>query len=356
MTPASRKSDVSIHEEQQVHCELLRPEDYGLWDSLVDLSPHGTVFHYSWWLQTAASSFQILVLRDRGGSLLGGIPVPLARRHGLRLVHSPRLTPYLGPIFDLSSATTASDRCYLMRTHGESLARAIGSFDSFRCVAGASAPDLQGFLWAGFSIELAYTFRFHGTCSTDCVTKGMTRSHHRTLTKAERLGLTVQSEGSADDLIALSQMTFQRQGTIPSYSADLVRKLWLAARAQGKARIYVARTREGVPAAALLTVNDRRTTYQIVSGVNWNIANCQGGYLVTWHAIQNALAAGQAFDFTGSALRGVEMYNRRWGPASVPVWRIQKTRTWRGALWQYLIRRRGATGNRPQPSRFTASS
>jgi hypothetical protein len=341
---------------QQQRCELLRPEEHPLWDSLVDSSPHGTVFHYSWWLREAANSFEILVVRDKDGSLLGGIPLPVARRAGLHLIHSPRLTPYLGPIFDLSSAKSVRDRLHLMRTYGESLARAIDSFDSFRCVAGASAPDLQGFLWAGFSVKLAYTFRFNGTCSTDCVVKGMARTHHQKLVRAERHGLTVQRETTPDDLIALNRMTFERQGTVPSYSPDLVHKLWAAGKMRDKARIYIARTRDGVPAAALLTVNDSRTTYQIVSGVNWDMPDLQGGYLVLWQAIQDALASGRSFDFEGSALRGVETYYRRWGPASVPVWRIEKAASWRGALLQLLMQRRDIARKRFQPSSNAASS
>jgi hypothetical protein len=304
------------------------------------------VFHYSWWLKIAADSFDVLAVRDQSGSLIGGIPLPRLRRSALTLMHSPHLTPYLGPIFDLSVAGSACDRLYLMRSHGEALARSIKSFDSFRCIAGACAPDLQGFLWAGFTVGLGYTFRFSAACSPACIAEGMTRTHNQKLMKAERLGVTVNHEDSVEDLIALNNMTMERQGISPPYPPGLVRRLWEAASARGNARLYVARTREGTPAAALLTFNDKRTTYQIVSGVNWALRDLQGGYAVLWRAIQDALASGQAFDFEGSALRGVETYYRRWGPTAVPVWRLEKSGTWRGALVQYLIRRREAAAKR----------
>src|SRR2546423_9387003 len=130
--PASRRGEV--------RCELLKPEEYQQWDSLVDLSPHGTVFHYSWWLKVTSEQLDILVIRDANGLIVGGIPLPRSRRSGLDLVHAPLLTPYLGPLFDLSSASGTCDRLYLMRSWGEILARSISSFDSFRCVAGATAP------------------------------------------------------------------------------------------------------------------------------------------------------------------------------------------------------------------------
>ena len=333
-----RRATRSSHKETR--CEILRPEEFPAWDALVDTSPHGTVFHYSWWLEITADRFEILVVRDSNGLLLGGIPLPRVRRSGLDLVHSPPLTPYLGPIFDLSGATNTCDRLHLMRLWGEVLARRIRSFDSFRCMAGASGPDLQGFLWAGFLVRLAYTFRFPAECSTDSIVAGMTRTHAQNLTKAERLGVTVTRDQDVDVLIALNNMTFERQRIVPGYSSDLVRRLWTAAHSRGKAHIYLVQTREGLPAAALLTVNDNRTTYQIVSGLNWDLRNVQGGSLAQWRAIQDALPAGRAFDFEGSAIRGVEDYYRRWGATAVPVWRIEKSSSWRGALLQLLIRRR----------------
>lgn len=345
----TRRPPVARKAGRSIRCHILRREEYAEWDGLVDVSPHGTVFHYSWWLEIAAGGIDILTLRDDNGRLLGGIPLPRVRRWGLDLVHSPPLTPYLGPVFDVSEATTSCDRLYLMRSWGEMLARGIRSFDSFRCVAGASAPDLQGFLWAGYIVRLAYTFRFPANCSANSVAEAMTRTHSQKLTKAERLGATVTRNQNVDTLIGLNKMTFKRQNIAPGYSPDLVRRLWAAAHSRNKAQIYVAETHEGTPAAALLTVNDARTTYQIVSGVNWDLCDAQGGYLVLWRAIQDALSAGNAFDFEGSALRGVETYYRRWGPIAVPVWRIEKAGSLRGTLLQTLIRRRDAASMRDSP-------
>jgi hypothetical protein len=323
----------------ETHCEILRRDQYGDWDTLVDLSPHGTVFHYSWWLGVTANDFQILGIWS-DGVLVGGIPLPRSRKSGLDLLHSPALTPYLGPIFDLSTATSMRNSLHLMRFWGESLARSIPRFDSFRYTAGAVAPDLQGFLWAGFRVGLAYTFRFAATSSLDSIVRGMTRAHAQKLTKAARLGVTVSRDEGIAALISLNEKTFARQGIPPPYSSALVQRLWVAAHARDCAHCYVARTAGGTPVAAVLTFNDKRTTYQIVSGVDWEWSSTLGGYVALWQAIQDALLAGRVFDFEGSALRGVETYYRRWGPAAVPVWRIEKAGSWRGMLAQFLIARR----------------
>src|SRR5579862_9253007 len=64
-------------------CEVLNRADYPEWDDLIDRSPHGTVFHYSWWLKTTAADFTILVIRNERGAIVAGIPIPSERRTGL---------------------------------------------------------------------------------------------------------------------------------------------------------------------------------------------------------------------------------------------------------------------------------
>jgi hypothetical protein len=336
--PAQNSSVQKV--QKGVTCQILDREDYPEWDELVDKSPHGTIFHYSWWLQTTAAHFKIHVVRNEKGALVAGLPIPFHRRRFLRLFHSPLLTPYLGPVFDLSAADNICDRLHLMRSHGELLARSVKSFDSLRYVAGACAPDLQGFLWAGFKVQLAFTFRFPSTHTPEQITAGMTRTHLQKLKKAMRSNLTVTRDESLDDLIALNVKTFEKQGVRPPYSPAFLSKLWNAAYSQERAHLYVARTSEGKPVAALLTVHDKRTTYQIVSGVDHELREIPGAYLVLWTALQDTLRAGRDFDFEGSSLRGVEPFYRRWGANAIPVWRIAKSGSWRGTLYQLMIEHR----------------
>lgn len=129
----------------------------------------------------------------------------------------------------------------------------------------------------------------------------------------------------------------------PVCSADYLRRLWNAAYSQARGHLYVAKTSDNTPVAALFTVHDNRTTYQIVSGVNPEFRDIPGAYLVLWNALQDTLVAGRDFDFEGSGLRGVECFYRRWGAMAVPIWRLEKAGSWRGGLFQTLIDRRDLT-------------
>lgn len=313
-------------------CEVLPESLYKEWDRFVDSSPHGTVFHFSWWLAVTAESFRLLVARDERGRIVAGIPLPEKKKAGLRLIHSPVLTPYLGPLFDLSQVEGNCEQLRVMRHYGELLARNLGPFDSFRCIAGATAPDLQGFLWAGFQACLGYTFRFQASQSIADIQKGMTRTHAQKLSKAKRLNLKVEKDSGVDVLLDLNKRSFARKGTAPTYSDELVQRLWTAASQRNVVDVYRASTAEGRPIAALFTVHDPRTTYQIISGFDPECLDLPGQNCLLWTAAVDALTAGRHFDFEGSSIRGVETFYRRWGPIAAPIWKLQKQATFRGRL------------------------
>ena len=330
-------------------CEILPACLYSEWDRFVDASPHGTIFHFSWWLAVTAQSFRLLVVRDEHSRIIAGIPLPEKARAGFRLLHSPVLTPYLGPIFDLSGVEGTCEQLRVMRHYGELLARNLGPFDSFSCISGAAGPDLQGFLWAGFQVCLAYTFRFDACRNVADIQKGMTRTHAQKLSKAKRLNLQVERDSSVEVLLNLNKRSFARKGTAPPYADEIVNRLWTAASQRGLADTYRASTAEGRPIAALLTVHDSRTTYQIVSGFDPESLDLPGQNSLLWAAAVDALTAGRHFDFEGSSIRGVETFYRRWGATAAPVWKLQKYGSLRGRLvglaMNYRDARKRASGS-----------
>jgi hypothetical protein len=334
-----------------LQCGTLDRTEYADWDTLVERSPHGTVFHYSWWLNIAAQQFDLLGVRDRNGCLRGGVPLTRKKRAGLTLLHAPQLTPFLGPIFDTSNIKDPCERLHLMRSAGELLARGMPRFDSFRCMVGARGPDLQGFLWAGFRAELAYTFRVPAGDSIQSVEAQITRTHMQKLARAKRIGLCVTRN---DDIEAFARLC--KIGSVHGerllYPPELPIRLWSAAFERGKSDFYIARTRDNEPMATLLTVHDTRTTYQIVSAFDPAKRDIPGSYLLLWTALTEALAANRDFDFEGSALRGVEQYYRKWGPAAFPVWRLEKAGSIPGGLLQSAARYRA----RAERQRFSPAN
>jgi len=332
-----------VQTRKAVRVATLPAEQWAQWDALVDKSPHGTVFHKTWWLEATGCAFDILGCWNDEGELSAGIPLVRKRKSGLALYHAPPLTPYLGPVFDLSGAGCMRDRLYCMRSQGESLARAIQGFDSFCQIAGTEAPDLQGFLWAGFHVELGYTFRFDAGTTAEQALHEAARTHRQKLNPKRNEDLAVERGFDTAALLELNRLTFSRQGRALPYSESMVQALARAAALHECGVVYVVRERGQRPLSALFVVHDSRASYQIVSGIDWNERNSDAGYLTTWSAMRDALEGGRAFDFEGSRIRGVEQYYRRWGAPAKPTWKLTKTGSWRGRMAKIFLN--GTNGN-----------
>ena len=333
----------AVQSRQSAGVGALPAEQFDLWNALVDKSPHGTVFHKTWWLEATGSEFEILGCWNEQGELSAGIPLVRKRKNGLTLCHSPVLTPYLGPVFD-TSAGCAREKLYLMRSQGELLARGISRFDSFCQIVGAAAPDLQGFLWAGFHAELGYTFRFDAGTSAEQALREAARTHRQKLNPKRNPDVVLQRGFDTAALLELNRLTFARQGRSLPYSQSTVERLAQAAAQHQCGVIYVARARSEQPLSAIFVVHDVRACYQIVSGIDWNEHNSDAGLLTTWSAIHDALEAGRAFDFEGSRIRGVEQYYRRWGAPAKPTWKLHKAGSLRGRIATFFSNGRNGKG------------
>lgn len=327
----------TVQKPREIAVDFLTAEQFALWNALVVKSPHGTIFHNSWWLEATGCEFQILGCWDREGQLQGGIPLPRKRRAGLTLYHAPALTPYLGPIFDVSGCGCIRDELYIMRSQGEALAKGIGSFDSFSQIAGTNGPDFQGFMWAGFHVEAGYTFRFEVGTTVDQAWHNAARTHRQKLKPERGDEIVVDNVDDVAILIELNRSTFLRQERATPYSESVVRSLFRAASEHDCCKLYVARDSTGRPLSSLLVVNDARASYQIVSGIDWNQRNSSAGHVTTWRAISDALQAGRAFDFEGSRIRGVEQYYRRWGAPAKTTWVLKKLGSLRGKLGTLFV-------------------
>ncbi|HET6143373.1 MAG TPA: GNAT family N-acetyltransferase [Candidatus Acidoferrales bacterium] len=347
LSRAGKVGKPSTPQSKNAGVRTLSPEQFEQWDALVSLSPHGTVFHYSWWLQATGSDFKILGYWDEHGNLVGGIPLPYKKRAGLMLYHSPQLTPYLGPVFDLTAVDKTPNALLIMREVGEQLAQAIRGYDSLIYTAGATAPDLQGFLWAGFHADLGYTFRIEAGTTVDRAFQQISRTHRQKLNKgAEYL---IETAADVSVLSKLSNHTFERQGIARPYNEHYLQRLWEEASRRNRGVIYTARDVYGAYAAALFIVYDYRSSYQIVSGVDMTVPNSPAGGLLTWRGICDALNAGRTFDFEGSSIRGVEQYYRRWGGQAHPVWHLKKTGSLSGSLAKLFLKLRDGAGKDKNP-------
>jgi len=288
------------------------------------------VFASSWWLDATAGpgKWRPTIVRAADGDIVAAWPVAVrASRHGDVLVGAP-LTPYLGPLLSPGSGRQRRSR---ELEQIELLVNALGPHAHIEARCSPAFDYWTSLAWHGFTQTTHYTWRIEDPSDETVTFAGLRNSARRQVNKARQLGLVVE-QGSVDDLVALQDQTFDRQGEGDRKPDEaLVRRIEAAATQHDARTILVARDTDGRVHTACMFVHDARTTWYLLGGSDTELRASGSASLVMWEAIRAAGARGVAFDFEGSMLRHVERFVRSFGgePAPFSIVRNTPSAAWR---------------------------
>src|SRR5215471_21852385 len=118
--------------EEAFNLRFLETYEYPLWDALVDVSPQGSVFCQSWWLE-AVGNVRVLACFS-GDEVVAGIPLWQEKRFGIRVCMMPKLTQTWGVVmrpFEGKPVTVAARETRLLRAFAAQLSRETLFFQAF---------------------------------------------------------------------------------------------------------------------------------------------------------------------------------------------------------------------------------
>lgn len=326
--------------------------DKSLYDTFVDLSPQGSLFHKSWWLDAAApNQYRILFIQDSNG-ILAAWPIVSKRIMGLKIGMLPPLTPSLGIMFGPSrKAKYAEQLSEEMRLTGE-LIKLLPKHALFRQHFHYQFSNWLPFYWEGFKQTTRYTYVIEDLSNLDGVWENMRYSTKRKIQKANKLGIKIVTDLSFDQLLDLNELTFRRQGLPLPYSRDHVKRIHTACQKQGAGKMLFAVDSKSQIHAAVYLVYDHKSAYYLLGGGDPNLRNSNAQALLLWEAVKFAGTVSKSFDFEGSMHRNIEPIFRGFGGRQQPYLEISQGHpilrlgyTWAVKAWSkggipaYLIRR-----------------
>jgi hypothetical protein len=286
------------------------------------------------WLDSSGRSYEIWGAY-RGDRLIAGLPVSVRRLpFGVEASWPPPLTPYLSPIL---APTGASDvkvlslRKEVYRAFAQLLRR---RFSTVKLGFPPGPADVQPFIWEGFSSCVKYTYVLALPNLND-VWKGMDGSRRNDIRRAEKDGLTIDADAEFEELLALVQKTYGRQGKTVRDPA-IATRYHEALTKHSQCRLLVTRDAEGRAIAGVYIVWDLRSAYYLMGGYDSEQSHHGATALAMWEAIRFVKEEiGVArFDFEGSMVPAVERFFRKFGGRLEPYFVIERTRPWlRAPLW-----------------------
>lgn len=284
------------------------------------------LFMRAWWLDaTCGKNGWGVATVLKGNQVHAALPYQFKRKWGFRLLSQPALTPFLGPWLRDTGAKTANDYGR-QKDLMNALIDALPDHDHYQQNWNPRLTNWLPFYWRGFRQTTGYSYVLDDLAEEKTLWRNLRENIRREIGKArDRFGVTVDPDGSLDDLLLLNRLTFSRQRSPAPYSDDYVRRIDMASSERNCRRIFIARDAQGRPHAGAYVVWGEDSAYYLMGGGDPELRNSGATSLCMWEAILFAAGVTRRFDFEGSMIEPVERFFRAFGAVQSSYFRVQRT-------------------------------
>lgn len=304
------------------------------------------IFQQPWWLDAVAPGCWAEATVERDGRVIARLPYVVRGRGPLRVLTMPPLTATLGPWVQHSQARPARALSRDMELLS-ALEAALPRADVFSQQFSPGMLNALPFSWAGYRLEVQYTYRLEGLDSEEKLWKGLRGNIRWDIGKA-RKRLVVRDDLGVDEFHAVWAKTFARQGLRPPASlADLERIDAACAARDAREMLFAVDEADRVHAVAY-TVWDDKAAYYLLGGGDPDLRNSGATSLLVWELIMRARQVTDVFDFEGSMIEPLDRFFRAFGGRQTPYLHVSRaTRRGRAALAMRAGWRRLSPGPAP---------
>lgn len=274
------------------------------------------IFQQPWWLDAVAPGRWGQSVVERGGRTVARLPYAVRGRGRWRMLTQPPLTPTLGPWVERSDAKPAhalSDEIELLAA----LEAALPPAHAFRQQFTPGLLNALPFFWAGYRLEVRYTYRIAGLHAEDKLWDDLRPSIRGRIRKAHR-HVEVRDDLGLDLFYDVYAKTYARQGLPPPHPFARLERLDAACRARGASATLFAQDEAGRVHSVVYVVGDAHATYHLLEGSDPQLRASGAAILLRWEAIKRARSKSDVFDFEGSMLKPLERVCRNFGARQTP--------------------------------------
>jgi hypothetical protein len=302
----------------------LELSELSAWDALVDISPQGSPLSRSWWLKAVCGMVRILgYFKDE--RLIAGLPLYFEKRFGITACTMPKLTQTLGPIMSPSSArpvTAAWEEMEILGAFAKELSKHYILFQAFH----PSVQNWSPFYWEGFKQTCRAT-QVIDLRAPDKIWDNMAKMARRNVRKAQHSGVMVKPCGP-EELWQAEEKTFRRQNMKVPHSVEYLSRLYDSAKENQAGECFAAVDSQERVHGVVFMIWDKKRAIGVASGGDPELRTSGAMSLLMWHGIQFAAERSEMFDFGGSMLQPVELFQRSFGTSQLPYMWIMKFPLW----------------------------
>ncbi|WP_317135758.1 lipid II:glycine glycyltransferase FemX [Methanochimaera problematica] len=265
------------------------------WDTLIDTSSYGTIFHKWEWLKivekySKSTLYPLMVYN--GTQIVALCPVYIKNYKSLKMAFSPpsgSYLLYLGPVFINYENLKQNKKESLFYEVQKKIDSYLFSDMGCKYVRIRSSPglyDSRQYKWQDYVVDPLYTYRIDLTKGIKSVWEGFDRKLRVDINKAKREGVYVE-DGDLEDLEFLLNSLSERfiqQGYSPLDHKKYLQSLY-ATFHKDHMKIFVAKYK-GERVGGMISLYYKNILYLWVGIPKSNIPGISANDLVQWEAIE----------------------------------------------------------------------
>lgn len=306
--------------------EKLETDKFDEWDKFTESSQQGSVFNKSWYLQNIYKNFDIHVVRDPNKKIVAGMIFGYHNKTKWiifnRSLHSGILFIDFSSYKESKKNSLIIEWTYLLIN---SMPKVLFYYSNFHY----SFDNWVPFLWKGYEQYTRYTYIIDNSLSIEQVFNNFSRSLRKEIGYAKKYtdGVLCEKENLdyKKDFYKLLKSVYDRQNK----KAPMTFKrfcMYDDMLNEKKCRRIFFASHDGQIVSALYIVYDSDSAYLIMSGTLSEFRQYNHKSLLVYEAIKYFNEAGiKYFDFEGSIMKNVEIYNRKFGGKYQPYYVITKS-------------------------------
>jgi hypothetical protein len=249
----------------EIEIRELKKDEYRLWDELVESSPHGTIFHKSFWL-TTCSELLNKKLKIYGcfenDQLVGGCSLYIYKlKRFIKIASSIcEMTPYGGVVLAQLPSSKVREREQTYRDIIKSLCNAFDNkhFDHIQITNSPDFIDVRPFIWNGWDSKIFYAYYL----ILNDFEKRLSRDPKRNIKKAIKNEISIEKSNDITSFYELFEETFSRQGLKPPVTKGFLVNVFDMLLKYEKVEMWIAKTKSEEIAAAEIFVYDNKRAYR----------------------------------------------------------------------------------------------
>jgi len=187
----------------EIVVRALSEDEYGLWDDLVERSPHATVVHKHDWLKIIekhTNSKLYLYAGYLGNEIIAAIPFFCRKKYFIKSLSSPigtAMIQNLGPIIPNYDDLKQDKREFYFREFQKELDKTLGREIKPNSISITTPPNLldaRPYVWNDYQVTPKYNY-IKDIESLDDVWKGFKKQLRKNIENAEKAGLVIEEGG-----------------------------------------------------------------------------------------------------------------------------------------------------------------